>query len=194
MGIRNDPYTCITWFTVCCQRTKVTIWEMDFSFKERLQQTYPCVLGSSHCVVLFLWLTKYTRPLGSIRFSTSISTKMSHSSSLIKQLCWIFTKLKLCVGIFTKYLIFEIIKLLWNHYNSWWLNFVDFMGLLHLGINSLIIEANSQNNVPMNLWIIDNPPKKLDLMNSNDSTVNNLKVEGRYGVCWRIIALTPSFR
>ena len=33
---------------------------------------YPCVRGSSHCVVRFLWLTKYTRPVLSIRLSKHI--------------------------------------------------------------------------------------------------------------------------
>ena len=31
--------------------------------------THPCVRGSSHCVVLVLWLTKYTRSLESTRLS-----------------------------------------------------------------------------------------------------------------------------
>ena len=34
--------------------------------------------GSSHCVVLLLWFTKYTRPLGNIRFSVEGKEKGSH--------------------------------------------------------------------------------------------------------------------
>lgn len=61
-----------------------------------------------------------------------------------------------------------------------------FMGHLHpklisqqimkRNINSLIIQANSQNNVPKDLWIIDKSTQKLDPLNSNDSTVNNLRL------------------
>ena len=35
--------------------------------------TYPCVRGSSHWVVLFLWFTKYTRPFASALFSGIIN-------------------------------------------------------------------------------------------------------------------------
>ena len=34
--------------------------------------------GSSHCVVLLLWFTKYTRPLGNIRFSVEGREKGSN--------------------------------------------------------------------------------------------------------------------
>ena len=35
-------------------------------------------LGSSHCVVLLLWLTKYVRPSGSSRFSVGGNTVLKH--------------------------------------------------------------------------------------------------------------------
>lgn len=48
------------------------ISEITFHIKTRnddLNKAHPWVRGSSHCVVLVLWLTKYTRSLESTRLS-----------------------------------------------------------------------------------------------------------------------------
>lgn len=112
---------------------------------------------------------------------------MLRISSLIKQnmLLNYFVE-TVCRNLNKKYLIFEIIKLrgiiiingdliLW----SLWAAFIQELisqQIMKRNINSLIIQANSQNNVPKDLWIIDKSTQKLDPMNPNDSTVNNLRL------------------